>query len=279
MANKSILITGCSSGIGFAAAKTLSARGYRVFASCRKQEDVEALKNQGLKDALQLDLASSESIDEAVKNVKEATGDTLYALFNNGAYGLPGALEDVSRNALRRQFEVNVFGTHELTIKLLPMLLKQESARIIQNSSVLGFICMPNRGAYNASKHALEGLTDTLRLELRETNVKFSTIQPGPIISSFRKNALTAMEAEIDFTNSRHKLMYEKALQRLRSEGPVMPYTLGPEAVVEKLIHALESKNPKVRYRVTKPTYLMWISKRLLSSKALDFFIARVDKP
>jgi NAD(P)-dependent dehydrogenase (short-subunit alcohol dehydrogenase family) len=273
---KSILITGCSSGIGLAAARTLRDRGYRVFASCRRQEDVARLRDEGFSDALVLDLNSSASIQAAVEQVLAATGGELFALFNNGAYGLPGAVEDLSRDALRRQFETNVFGTHELTCRLLPAMLQQPDARIIQNSSVLGLVAMFNRGAYIASKFALEGLTDTLRLELRGTSVKVVLIEPGPILSQFRKNALARFQSEVDFSRSRHKKLYEGALARLSKEGPAAPFTLPPSAVVDKLLLALEKPNPKPRYYVTFPTYLMGFLRRLLPTRLLDRVIARL---
>lgn len=270
---KAILMTGCSSGIGYCAAQQLQQRGYQVIASCRKSEDVARLKQSGLKYVIQLDLNSSQSISDAVAETLVLSQGRLFALFNNGAYGLPGAVEDISRAALLRQFETNVFGTHELTCKLLPTLLAQKHARIIQNSSILGFVAMPNRGAYVASKYALEGLTDTLRLELANTSVKVSLIEPGPIVSAFRKNALSVFESTIDVDASRHKEMYQQALTRLRAEGPVMRFTLPPEAVVAALIHALESARPKVRYRITKPTQVLACLKRMLPQTWLDQLI------
>lgn len=274
--NKSILITGCSSGIGLEAARTLRQRGYRVFASCRKSADVERLQGEGFVDALVLDLASSDSIQTAVEQVLERTSGQLFALFNNAAYGLPGAVEDLPRAALQRQFETNVFGTHELTCRLLPTLLKQPDARIVQNSSVLGLVAMFNRGAYVASKFALEGLTDTLRLELHGNSVKVVLIEPGPILSDFRKNALAMFQYEIDMESSRHQALYRTALERLNKQGAAAPFTLPASAVVDKLILALERAKPKPRYYVTKPTYVMGTLKRLLSTSMLDRVIRRL---
>lgn len=265
----SILITGCSSGIGLCVAKGLQARGYRVFATARKQADVERLINEGL-ESLQLDLNDSHSIRNAVTEILQRTGGTLDALFNNGAYGLPGAVEDLSRDALRAQFETNVFGWLELTNLVIPVMRKQGHGRIIQNSSVLGFAAMPYRGAYNASKFAIEGFTDTLRLELTGSNIHISLIEPGPIISRFRANALAAFKQHIDVENSAHKQQYESMLSRLNKEGPAAPFTLGPEAVLKKVIHALESSSPKIRYYITVPTYLFGYLKRLLSFRMMD---------
>lgn len=275
---KSILITGCSSGIGLCAAQTLHQRGYRVIAGVRKASDIPRLQALGLQHVIELDLRDSTSIDNAVAAVLEITGGELYALFNNGAYGQPGAVEDLSRDALREQFETNLFGTHELTIKLLPTFLRQDDARIVQNSSILGFTAMPMRGAYNASKFALEGLTDTLRLELLDTPVKVSLIEPGPILSHFRQNALVALQQNINIDGSRHHELYRKGLERLKKEGATSRFTLPPEAVVDKLIHSLESKNPRRRYFVTFPTYLMAVLKVILPGRWMDRLVFRAGQ-
>lgn len=270
--NKSILITGCSSGIGLCAARLLQERGYLVVAGVRKEEDIEKTKAVGLKHVIQLDLDSSESIERAVEQTLKICDGNLFALFNNGAYGQPGAVEDLSRDTLRKSFESNLFGTHELTTRLMPTFLKQNDARIVQNSSVLGLCAMPMRGAYNATKFALEGLSDTMRLELVNTPVKVILVEPGPILSDFRKNALLALEANVDFTNSRHSELYNMALARLKREGAASKFTLGPEAVVDKLILALESKSPAARYYVTTPTWIVAILKRILGTSLLDKF-------
>jgi len=271
---KSILITGCSSGIGLYTAQQLQKDGYDVHATVRKSEDVEKLKQLGL-NCLQLDLDDSISIKNAIIRLTEETGGKLFALFNNGAYGLPGAVEDLSREALRAQFETNVFGTFELTNLVLPIMRKQGYGRIIQNSSILGFAAMPYRGAYNGSKFALEGLTDTMRQELHGTGIHLSLIEPGPIISDFRKNAFKAFEKYIDSENSAHKDNYKSMIERLHKEGPAAPFTLGPEAVYERVLHALESKRPQARYYVTKPTYIMGYLKRLLSTRAMDWVLMK----
>ena len=266
---KSILITGCSSGIGLCVAQGLQQRGYRVFATARKSDDVEHLASLGL-ESLPLDLNNSVSIKNAVNRVLERTGGKLDALFNNGAYGLPGAVEDLSREALRAQFETNLFGWVELTNLIIPIMRKQGHGRIIQNSSVLGFTAMAYRGAYNASKFALEGLTDTLRQELAGTHIHVSLIEPGPIVSQFRHNGFNAFQKYIDAEHSVHKQQYISLIDRLNKEGPAAPFTLGPEAVLKRVIHALESRRPKVRYYVTFPTYLFGYLKRLLSYRMMD---------
>lgn len=271
----SILITGCSSGIGLEAAKMLQERHFLVVASCRRLEDVERIKAQGIKHVIQLDLADSASIEAGLQETLSITNGQLYALFNNGAYGQPGAVEDLSVEALRKQFDSNFFGTHELTCKVLKLMLDQGFGRIVNNSSVLGLVAMPFRGAYNASKFALEGLTDTLRLELADTPIKVSLIEPGPIESRFRANALAALRDNVDISASRHQKGYEEAITRLTKEGPTSSHTLPASAVVKKLIHALESQRPKPRYYVTTPTYIAGVMKRVLPTSMLDWVMRR----
>ena len=271
---KSVLITGCSTGIGFFTAQQLQKRGYQVFATTRKPDDVQRLKQLGL-NSVQLDLNDSVSIKNALIKILNQTNGELHGLFNNGAYGLAGAVEDLSREALREQFETNLFGTIELTNLILPVMRKQGYGRIIQNSSVLGFAAMPYRGAYNASKFALEGISDTLRQELAGTNIHVSLIEPGPIISEFRTNAFKAFKKYIDADNSCHKAQYKSMIERLQKEGAAAPFTLGPDAVTEKVIHALEAKRPRARYYVTKPTYIMGFLKRILSTEMMDKFLIK----
>ena len=272
---KSILITGCSSGIGLCVAQALQQRGYRVFASARKKEDVNKLNAMGL-ESLHLDLTDSLSILNAVKEITNRTNGTLYALFNNGAYAQPGAIEDLSTEALRQQFETNVFGWHELTKLVLPIMLKQGYGRIIQNSSVLGFISLKFRGAYSASKYAIEGLSDTLRQELKGTNVYVSLVEPGPIESQFRQNSFVMYQKNINKESSRFKSEYVTTEKRLTTVGPAVPFTLPPEAVLQRVIHALESKKPKPRYYVTFPTYLFGYLKRIFSTRLMDKLLNKV---
>jgi len=275
MNRKSVLITGCSSGIGLVVAEGLQDKGYRVFATVRKVSDVARLTAAGF-ESLQLDLADPVSIRTAVDDILGRTGGTLDALFNNGAYGQPGAVEDLSREVLRAQFETNLFGWHELTNRVIPVMRRQGHGRIIQNSSVLGFVALRFRGAYNASKFALEGLTDTLRLELAGSGIHVSLIEPGPIASRFRENAFRAYQRNIDPDNSVHREMYRRMEERLTKEGPAVPFTLPAEAVLGKVIHALESRRPKARYYVTFPTYLFGFLKRVLSDRMLDRVLNKV---
>ncbi|WP_457673044.1 SDR family oxidoreductase [Thiolapillus sp.] len=266
---RSILITGCSSGIGHHVAHGLKDRGYRVFATARKPEDVARLQAEGL-ESLALDLDDEDSIASAVEQVLERSGGRLYGLFNNGAYGQPGAVEDLDRQTLRAQLETNLLGWHDLTRRIIPVMRAQGEGRIIQNSSVLGFAAMPYRGAYNCSKFALEGLADTLRLELHGSGIHVSLIEPGPIRSRFRENAYARFLENIDMENSPHREAYRGMIERLKKEGDAAPFTLGPEAVLDKVVHALESRNPRPRYYVTFPTYLFGYLRRVLSSRMQD---------
>ncbi|MDD3516954.1 MAG: SDR family oxidoreductase [Chromatiales bacterium] len=274
---RSILITGCSSGIGAAAARSLKTRGWRVFASARKAEDVERLRADGF-EALRLDLDDSESIAQALRELLERTDGRLDALFNNGAYGQPGAVEDLSRDALRAQLETNLLGWFDLTNRVIPVMRRQGHGRIVMNSSVLGLVGLPFRGAYVASKFALEGLTDTLRLELRGSGIHVALIEPGPITSRFRANAHAAFLRNIDRERSYFREKYAAAERRLTKQGPAAPFTLPPEAVVDALVHALESPRPKARYYVTVPTHLFGTLRRLLPTRALDAILRAVSR-
>lgn len=275
MEHKSVLITGCSSGIGHCLARGLKQRGYRVFATARQTADVESLTQAGF-ESLPLDLDSSGSIREAVETVLIRTHGRLYALINNGAYGQPGAVEDLSRAALRAQFETNVIGTQELTNLVIPAMRAQGEGRIVQISSILGIVCFAYRGAYNAAKFALEALSDTMRLELRNTNIHVSLIEPGPITSRFRANAYAAFKRNIDREHSVHHEYYARVEQRLGGEKP-LPFTLPPEAVLKQAIKALEARRPKARYAVTFPTTLFAVLRRVLPIRALDAILALVS--
>ena len=273
---RSIFITGCSTGIGYTAAHQLQQHGFRVIASCRKKEDIERLQQEGLT-CLYLDYNNPQSITDAVKEVIRLTDGELYALFNNGAYGQAGALEDLPREALKEQFESNFFGWHQLVTELLPVMRKQGHGRIIQNSSVLGIVAMKYRGAYNSSKFAIEGWTDTLRLELSDTNIKISLIEPGPIETEFRSNALKAFNKWVNVENSPHKEKYLIQQQRLEKAHSGSAFVLPSDSLIPSLLHALNSSRPKARYRVTFPTHLFAVLKRLLPTKWLDMILNKSD--
>ncbi len=264
-----ILITGCSSGIGHHLALRLKDEGYHVLATARKVEDVQSLEKQGF-DAYQLDLTLEQSIENAAKWAVETSHGQLFGLINNGAYGQPGALEDLPTQALKQQFDTNLFGWHHLIRLILPVMLNNQVGRIIQISSILGLVAMKYRGAYNASKFALEGYTDTLRLELADTPIQISLVEPGPVKSQFRHNALLKFKENIDIEHSRHQAIYQQTLNRLSNPTPKNPFTLEPEACVKPVLHALRSKKAKHRYGVTLPTHIFAILRRLLPSTLLD---------
>ena len=272
---RKILITGCSSGIGYYCAKKLRDDGHVVVATCRKSEDAKRLIGEGLH-AVRLDLDSSDSIIEGIRDALTITNGELDILVNNGAYGQPGAVEDISRAALEQQFSSNVFGTHELTIRLIKTLLVSEYPRIIQISSVLGLVATRYRGAYTASKFALEGLSDALRLELSDTKVKVCLVEPGPIVSKFRQNAKAAFLKNIDIEKSRHVDRYKRSMNRFNSDKK-QPFTLSEDAVYQKVVKAIEAKRPKPRYYVTKATYIFGYLRRFLSTKMLDRVLLKVS--
>lgn len=267
---KTILITGCSSGIGLDAAHGMRARGWHVFASCRQQRDCDRLRAQGF-DSPRIDYTDTDSITAGLAEVLAVTGGTLDALFNNGAHGLPGAVEDLPTDGLRTIFEANFFGWHELTRQVIPVMRAQGHGRIVQNSSVLGLVPFPWRGAYVATKYAIEGLTDTMRIELRETNIHVILIEPGPITSKIRQNSIPFFERFIDWQNSALRDRYESSiLKRLyESSGPDR-FELPASAVTDKLAHAVESKRPHPRYYVTTPTYIAGYLRRILPTRAID---------
>lgn len=275
MTQRSILITGCSSGIGLDAARGLKARGWRVFATCRQDVDCERLRGEGL-ESFRLDYADEASIEAAVAETLQRTGGTLDALYNNGAFACPGAVEDLPRGALREIFETNLFGYHDLTRRVIPVMRAQGHGRIINCSSVLGLVGATWRGAYVATKFAMEGLTDVLRIEMRGTGIDIILIEPGPIATRIRANAVPHFEKWVDWENSARREQYVTLRGRLYGvKTKKDAFELGPEAVTAKLIHAVEAKRPKARYYVTTPTYLMGALRRVLPTRALDWLIAK----
>jgi NAD(P)-dependent dehydrogenase (short-subunit alcohol dehydrogenase family) len=274
MTQRSVLITGCSSGIGLAAARVMKERGWRVFATARTPEDLARLKDEHGVEGVYLDYAEPDSIAKTADHVLKATGGVLTALFNNGAYGQPGAVEDIRPEVLRAQFEANVVGWHDLTRRVIPAMRAQGDGRIVHCSSVLGLMAAPYRGAYCASKFAIEALGDTLRMELAGTGIHVSLIEPGPIATRFIEHALEAYRRNVDLENSPHREIYRARLVQMEQGGQTT-FKLPPEAVVKKLIHALEAKRPKARYYVTFPTYAVAFLRRILPARALDAVAAK----
>ncbi|WP_374391269.1 SDR family oxidoreductase [Tabrizicola sp.] len=275
MTERSILITGCSSGIGLDAARGMKARGWRVFATCRQEADCERLRAEGL-ESFRLDYADEVSIAAAVAEVVARTGGTLDALYNNGAFACPGAVEDLPRGALREIFETNLFGYHDLTRRVIPLMRAQGHGRIVNCSSVLGLVGMTWRGAYVATKFAMEGLTDVLRIEMKGTGIAVILIEPGPIATRIRENAVPHFERWIDWENSARREQYVSLRGRLYDKKVKKDtFELGPEAVTAKLVRALEDRRPRARYYVTTPTYAMGFLRRVLPTRALDWLIAK----
>ncbi len=271
---KSILITGCSSGIGYESAHHLQKVGYRVFATARLQEDVLRLQNEGL-EAYLMDVRDSDSISSTLDTVLIRCNHQLYAVFNNAGYGQPGALEDISRDALREQFETNVLGLHELTRQVIPHMRKQGYGKIIQHSSVLGLISLQFRGAYNASKYAIEGLCDTLRLELQGSGISVSLLNTGPVTSDFRKNATIKFKEHVDYEQSIFKRRYEKELLSVQTKDDDI-FTRPASVVIKAIEHALESKRPKNHYYITEATKLLAFLKRILPTRILDKILQKI---
>ncbi|HET7922372.1 MAG TPA: SDR family NAD(P)-dependent oxidoreductase [Gammaproteobacteria bacterium] len=272
---RSVLVTGCSSGIGLASAQVLAARGWQVIASVRKNEDATRLENLGFKTVL-LNVADSSSIASALDETLTLTGGRLDALVNNAGIAIPGAVEDLEREVLQRQFDTNFFGTLELTRAVLPIMRRQGHGRIVMLSSILGRVAMPWRGAYNASKFALEGITDTLRMELRDTDIKVSLVCPGPIKSRFRDNSLANFDSYLDVASSPHREAYARLRAQTGAEKDRTPFTLPPEAVAGKIVHALESSRPEARYYVTLPAYVLACARCILPARWLDALLVRI---
>ncbi len=249
---KTILITGCSSGIGLESAHELKRQGFRVLAACRKSDDVTRMNQAGFTGVL-LDLDDPESVERAADEVIALTENRLYGIFNNAGFGLYGPLSTISREQMEQQFSANFFGAHQLTMRLLPAMLPHGEGRIVMTSSVMGLISTPGRGAYAASKYALEAWSDALRMELRHSGIKVSLIEPGPIRTRFTDNV--------------NQTQRDKPVE---NPGIAARFTLGPEAVVAKVRHAFESPNPKLRYPVTVVTWVVSLLKRILPGRAMD---------
>lgn len=267
-----VLVTGCSSGIGLDAARRLQAEGWQVVATCRKPEDIAGRQAEGM-NCLHLELADPDSVARLAEEVL-AEG-RLDALVNNAAFALPGAVEDIPRGGLQAIFEANLFGTHDLTVRLIPH-FRAHGGRIINISSVLGLVGIPWRGAYVATKFALEGLTDVLRIEMRDSPVKVVLIEPGPITSRIRVNSIPHFEKWVNWQDSPRQQQYRDNLQkRLYHPDGKDRFELPPSAVSDVILQALTTRRPKPRYYVTTPTRISSIGRRILSTRALDWFARR----
>ena len=274
MNSKTILITGCSSGIGLDAARRFKSLGWTVFASCRAQEDCDARAAEGFR-ALQLDYQDAAGIARCAADVLSQTNGRLDALFHNGAYALPGPLEDIPADGMRAQFEANFLGWHDLNRHLIPAMRAQGGGRILFNSSVLGLVGMKYRGAYVATKFALEGYADVLRMEMAETGIHVVLIEPGPIETDFRKNAIKQFDQWVDWQSSPRRAQYESTLLDMLKKGSSSKVQWHASAVTEAVERALTAKRPKARYRVTTPTHAMAIARRLLPTRMLDWVLSK----
>ena len=272
---QNILITGCSSGIGLETAKILKDNGYKVYATARKKQDVKQLRTLGFI-SYKLDVTKPKNIQKVLSKILEED-KTLDAVFNNAGYGQPGAVEDVSVDVLKEQFETNVFGLHEVTLQVMKIFRKQGFGKIVQHSSVLGIISLKFRGAYNSSKYAIEGLNDTLRQEVVGTNIFISVINTGPVTSKFRENALKKFEQNIDIENSFFTPTYKQELhERLKSTNDNTPFNLPASSVGNIVLEIMKTSQPKPRYYVTKATTILGFAKRILSTNALDKLLNRI---
>lgn len=275
MTDRSILITGCSSGIGLASARVLKDRGWRVLATARSAEDRAMLERDAGVEALHIELTDPDAIAACADEALARTNGRLFALFNNAAYGQVGAVEDLTPDVLRRQLDVNLIAQHDLTRRLLPAMRKNGAGRIVQCSSVLGLVSVPFRGAYCASKFALEALSDAMRHELRGSGVHISLIEPGPIRTRFVEHAMANLKATVDLEGSPHAATYQARLASMETGGKSL-FKLEPEAVAQKLVHAVESARPKRRYYVTWPTYFAAVARRALPPVMSDWLARKI---
>jgi NAD(P)-dependent dehydrogenase (short-subunit alcohol dehydrogenase family) len=272
---RSILITGCSSGIGLEAARTLRGRGWQVIAACRKPADVERLAGDGF-DTVRIDHGDAESVEAGWAAAMALTGGRLDALFNNGGHGMSGAGEDIPRAALEHVFHSNVFGVHQLTRLAIPGMIAQGHGRVVMHSSVVGYAPLKWRAAYVATKHALEGLTKTMRVELRGTGVHMAILNTGPVTSGFRRNSAALFETWIDVDASRHARFYREEFMAQRQSDAPSPFERPASAVVRRLVHAVEAPRPRLRYQITPPAYMGAALTRILPDWAQDWLVARV---
>lgn len=266
---KTVLVTGCSSGIGEATARVLREHGWRVLPTARKEADLVELREQGF-EAIRLDLADSDSVQAAARETLALLDGQLGALVNNAGFGQPGALEDITREALRYQFEVNLFGMQELTNLFIPVMRERGYGRIVNVSSVVGKVALPFYGAYSATKFAMEALTDAMRVELRDTGVAVSLVEPGPIATRFGQNAARQVEEHLDLDSAKHASTYRQMLERRKGKSITKPFTKPPEAVAKKILHALESRHPRIRYPVTVPAYVGAFMSRFAPTGLMD---------
>ena len=271
--SRSVLITGCSSGIGKATASFLAQRGYKVWATARKRESLAELEAVGCK-TLSLDVLSDKSMEAAVRTV-EAEDGAVGVLVNNAGYSQSGAIEAVPMERVRAQFETNVFGLVRLTQLALPKMRAQRWGRIVNLSSMGGKLVFPGGGYYHATKYAVEAISDALRFEVRGFGIGVVLIEPGLIKSGFSEAALSQMEpssAAADPYAAFHEAV-ARATKESYEKGPLARFTGVPEDVAKVIQKAIEADRPKARYTVSGSAKILLTQRKLLSDKTWDRFL------
>ncbi|MEA2310031.1 MAG: hypothetical protein QOG86_1999 [Thermoleophilaceae bacterium] len=268
-ASKAVLITGCSTGIGRATAERLAGKGFTVYATARRPDSIADLAEKGCK-TLALDVTDEESMAAAVKTVEAAEG-AVGALVNNAGYSQSGAIEDVSMDSVRRQFETNVYGLTRMCQLVLPKMREQHYGRIVNISSMGGKLVFPGGGVYHGTKHAVEAISDALRFEVRGFGIGVSIIEPGLIKTEFANAATTSIEEGTAGDGpyaSFNRQVAEKTVEAY--EGPMAKLAAGPEAVAKVIEKAITSSRPKPRYMVTAGARVLLATRRALPDRGWD---------
>jgi NADP-dependent 3-hydroxy acid dehydrogenase YdfG len=269
--SKAVLITGCSSGIGHVTAEFLASQGWNVYASARRLESIADLQARGCK-TLALDVTDEASMSAAVKQVTEAEG-AIGVLINNAGYSQSGAVETVPVDAVRRQFETNVFGLLRICQLALPGMRDQGWGKVVNIGSMGGKLTFPGGGIYHSTKYALEALSDALRFEVRGFGVDVILIEPGLITTGFGDVASGSVSAAPD---EGPYARFNRHVAKLTAEaykGPMIKLGGGPEAVASTIAKALAAKRPKARYPVTASAHLLINQRRLTPDRIWDLIM------
>jgi short-subunit dehydrogenase len=271
---KSIIVTGASSGIGKATVIKLVESGYQVFGLSRRHDNLTSIYSElpsSIEDkedlyiAMECDIAKPERFDSIIKDIfSKAHGNPIYGLVNNAGYVEPGAIEDLTIQDIRSQFETNFFGLVEFTKKVLPFMLKSNQGRIVNISSVSGLVSIPLIGAYSASKYALEAITDALRMELWNTNIKVITINPGLVDTNINVVSKPKLDNLIQEKSSRFSEIYRKYLYNT-------PKGLPPDSVANVILKAISSLKPKTRYIVGTKTLIFGVRMKKFVPEGIFF--------
>lgn len=266
-----VLITGCSTGIGFATALRLQQGGYQVWATARDPQTLTGLEKAGCRTA-RLDVEHEETMTPVVEAIEREHG-AIYGLVNNAGYSQSGALETLPMGKLRRQFETNVFGLLRLTQLVLPLMRKAGRGRIVNVSSMGGTLTFPGGGAYHASKYALEALSDALRFECAPSNVQVVVIQPGAIRTRFAEAVAKQMPAAEGDRFAAFNASIAVATKEAYEKGPLKALGGVPDDVARVIEKALGAKRPKTRYPVTASARLMMWQRSMMSDRLWDAFL------